>query len=64
MGCAVELSDVHDIVFVFEDGSFVVIHVEVVRGAEDGHYTRESGCPSLSVHAVTGILSFVGSDDR
>ena len=62
--CAVELSDVHDIVLVFEHGSLVVVHVQVVRGGEDRHHRREASRPSLSVHTVSCILCLVRSNDR
>lgn len=58
-----ELSNVHDIVLVLQNRSLVVIHVEVIRCAEDGHHTRETSRPRLPVHSVTGILGFVGTND-
>lgn len=61
---AVELSDVHDIVFVLENGGLVVVDIEVVGCREDGHDTGESSCSGLSIHSVTSILGFVSSDDR
>ena len=36
VGGAVELADVHDVVLVLEYGRLVVVHVQVVRGGEDG----------------------------
>ena len=62
MRCAVELSDVHNIVLVLEHGSFVVVDVEVVWRRENGHNTRETGRSRLTVHSVSGILRFVRSD--
>ena len=64
MRSAVELSDVHNIVLVLEHCGLVVVNIEVIRRAEDGHYARESSGSCLAVHAVSGILSFVCSDDR
>jgi hypothetical protein len=58
-----ELSNVHNIVLILQNGGFVVVYIQVVRRAENGHNTREAGSPSLSVHAVSGVLRFVGSDD-
>ena len=60
---AVELPDIHDVVLIFQHGSFVVVHIEVVRSTEDRHHTGETGRPRLSIHAVTGILRLVGSYD-
>jgi hypothetical protein len=58
-----ELPDVHDVVLVLQDSSLVVVHVQVVWRAEDGHDTWETCRPSLSVHAVSGILGFVRPND-
>lgn len=60
---AVELSDVHDVVFVLENGSLVVVDVEIVGSAEDGHYTGKPGCSSFAIHAVPGILGLVSSNN-
>ena len=49
---AIELSDVHDIALVLQDGCFVVVYVEVVRGGEQGHHRREAGRPRLAIHTV------------
>lgn len=54
-----ELSDIHDIILILQHGSLVVVHIEVVRCAEDGHDTGETSRPSLPVHAVSGVLSLV-----
>lgn len=64
MRSAVELSDVHDIVLVLEHGGFVVVDIEIIGCREDGHDTGETRCPSLSIHSVTSILSFVGANNR
>jgi hypothetical protein len=58
-----ELTNVHDIVLVLENGSLVVVDVQVVGCTEDGHDTRESSSPGLAVHAVSSVLSFVCADD-
>ena len=60
---AIELSNVHNIVLVLQDRSLVVVDVKVVGCAEDCHDARKASRPRLSVHAITGILRFVGSDD-
>ena len=64
MRSAVELSDVHNVILVFEDGGLVVVNVEIVRGGEDGHNTREARGSRLAIHAVASILGLVGSNDR
>ena len=58
-----ELPDVHDVVLVLQHRRLVVVDVEVVRGAEDGHDAREGRGPSLPIHPVAGILGLVRSDD-
>ena len=62
--CTVELPDVHDIIFVLEDCSLVVIHVEIVWCGENRHDRREACCSCLLVHSIPGILSLVCSDYR
>lgn len=59
-----ELSNVHDIVLILQDSSFVVIYVKIVWCAENGHNTRESSSPGLPVHSITGILSLVRTNNR
>ena len=63
MRCAVELSDIHHVVLVLQHRGFVVVYIEVVGCAEDGHDTWKARCPSLPVHPVTSILSLVRADD-
>ena len=58
---AIELSDVHDIALVLQDGCFVVVYVEVVGGREDCHYRRETCGFCLPVHSVAEYLSEVVS---
>lgn len=60
---AVELSDIHNIVLVFQDSGLVVVDVEIVGRAEDGHDAWEACGAGFSVHAVPGILSFVCTND-
>ena len=64
MWCAVELSDVHHVVLVLQNRGFVVVYVEIVGCAKDGHDTWEACRPSLSVHPIASILSLMGADDR
>ena len=49
---AVELADVHHVVLVLEDGSLVVVHVQVVGRREYGDQRREARVLRLLVHAV------------
>lgn len=63
MRCAIELPDVHDVVFVLEHGCFVVVDVEIVGCRENGHNRREARGLCFAVHAVSGILRFMSSND-
>ena len=58
-GILTKLTNVHDVVLVLENSSLVVVDVQVVGCAENGHDTRESSSPGLAVHAVSSVLSFV-----
>jgi hypothetical protein len=58
-----ELPDIHDVVLILQHRSLVIIHIQIVRRAEDCHHTWETGSPSLAVHAVPCILRFMGSDN-
>jgi len=48
----VELTNVHDVVFVLEHGRLVVVRVEIVWRREDGNQRGERRRPTLAVHAV------------
>lgn len=61
---AIELADVHDVVFVLQYSGFIVINIKVIGSTEDSHDARKPGGACLSVHSVAGILSFMGADDR
>ena len=63
MRCAIELPNVHDVVLVLENGSLVVVDVEVVWSTKDSHDAGEAGGPRLPVHAVTGVLRLMSSND-
>jgi hypothetical protein len=60
--CAVKLTNIHNIVFIFENGGLVIVHIEIVGSREYGHDGREAGSLAFSVHSVSSILSFVCSD--
>lgn len=64
MGSAVELSYVHDIVFILQNCCFVVINVKIIRCAEDSHNARETSRPRFAVHPVTSVLGFVSANYR
>ncbi len=59
---AIELSNVHDIVLVFQNSRLVVVHVQVIRCREDGN-NRGKVCFTALVHFVAEILRFVGTND-
>lgn len=59
---AVELSDVHHVALVLQDSRLVVVHVEVVRGAEDSHDGREACRLGLAVHAISQWMGEVSMD--
>ena len=63
MWCAVKLSDVHHVVLVLQNRGFVVVYVEVIGCAEDGHDTGEACRPGLSVHPIASILSLMRAYD-
>lgn len=60
---AVELPNVHDVVFILQNGGFVVVYIQIVRSAENGHDTGKPCSASLAIHAVACILSFMGTND-
>lgn len=47
-----------------DDGSFVVVHVAIIWGAEDGYHHGELLASIPAMHLVALKLSFVGSNDR
>ena len=49
---AVELTDVHNVAFVFQYGGFVVIDVQVIGRGEDRHDGWESVCFCLAIHTI------------
>lgn len=59
----VELANIHNVVFVFENGRFVVVHVQVVGCRENGDEAGETGRLTLAVHTVAGVLRLVRADD-
>lgn len=59
-----ELPDVHDVVLVLQNSGLVVVDVEIVGRAEDGHDAGKAGRARLPIHAIAGVLGFVCTDDR
>lgn len=59
---AVELSDIHDVVLIFEHCCFIVVDIKIVWRREDGHDTWESSSTGFSIHSVSSILCFMRSD--
>lgn len=57
--CAVELSNVHDIIFVFQHSGFVVVHIKVIGGGENSHHWRKRGCLALSIHTISIDIRWV-----
>jgi len=55
----VELPDVDDVVFVFHDGSFVVVSIQIVGSTEQCNQRRKTCFLVSSVHTVASILSFM-----
>ena len=53
MGRAIELSDVHDVAFVLQNGCFIVIYVEIIRSGENGHNGWKTGGFGLAIHAIS-----------
>jgi hypothetical protein len=49
----VELPDVHDVALIFENSSFVIVHIEVIGCREDGHDGGKACAFRFAVHAVS-----------
>lgn len=64
MRSAVELSNIHDIVLVLQNGGLVVVDVEIVGSRENGHNTGETRGSRLAIHTVAGILGLMGANNR
>lgn len=54
MGGTIKLANIHHVAFVFENGSLVVVNVEVVWCRKDRHDRRETSRLGLTIHAVSG----------
>jgi len=55
MRCAIELPDVHNIVFVFQDSSFVIIYIQIVGGGENGHDSWKLCCACFPIHTISKV---------
>ena len=54
MRTTVELSDVHDIVFVLQHSSLVVVHIQIIGRRKNGNQWGETCRLTFSVHAIPG----------
>jgi hypothetical protein len=53
---AVELSDIHYVAFIFQNGGFIVIDVKVIGCRKDGHDRRKARCSRLSIHSIAIVM--------
>ncbi|KAH3683701.1 hypothetical protein WICPIJ_005320 [Wickerhamomyces pijperi] len=60
----VELTDVHSVAPVLQNGTFVFIRVGVVWSREQSQQSWEPSGIGLTIHSVPGILHFMRSDHR
>lgn len=65
---AIELANIHDVALILQNSGFVVVHVKVIRGREDGHDRREASRLSLAIHAIaagniSGTLAVTGASN-
>lgn len=63
MGCAVKLPNIHDVVLILENRSLVVVNIEIIRRAENGHHAWKTRGSSFPIHSIACILSFMRPDD-
>lgn len=59
----VVLANCNVFVGVFEYRSSVLVHIEIVGSREDGYYGWKIAFWGLGVYRVSGILSFMSSND-
>ena len=52
----VKLTDIHHVVLVFQNGSLVIVHVEIVGSGEDGDQTWKARALALLVHTVAEMI--------
>ena len=64
MGRTVKLANVHHIVLIFQNGRFVVVHVEIVRSGEYRDQTGKTGALTFLVHAIAKASRPVTSTTR
>lgn len=62
--CAVELSDIHRIILVFQHGSLVVVYVKIIRCREYRDKSWEACVLGFSVHPEASVLGLVRTYDR
>jgi hypothetical protein len=55
----IELSDVHDIVFVAEHSTLVVVGIQIVRCTEDSDDCGEARALTLQMHSIAAHSEYV-----
>lgn len=53
------MANIHHVAFIFENGCFVVVNVEIVWCRENRHDRRETGRLGFAIHPVTTDTSWV-----
>ena len=49
---AVELPNIHHIILVLEYSGLVIVHVQIIRSAENRYQRRKAGCLTFSIHPI------------
>lgn len=55
MRSAVELPNVHNIIFVLENSRLVIIYIQIVWSRENRHYSWELCRASFAIHAISAL---------
>lgn len=55
MRSAVELPNVHDIIFVLEDSRLVIIHIQIIGSRENRHNSWKLCRASFPIHAISAL---------
>ncbi len=58
-----KLPNVHHVVLVLQHGRLVVVDIQVIGRAEDGHDARKPRCSRLAIHPISRVLGFMRTDD-
>ena len=59
---AIELTNIHNVILVLENGSFVVINVEIIGSGKDCHDRRESSRFCFTVHSVSVVVHIMSTE--